>query len=53
MCIHKNEHLCNLYIYIYIYMYIYIPNPSAQAGCDKRSTFRRYFTGLNSELSFS
>ena len=28
-------------------------NPSAQAGCDTRSIFKRSLTGLNSEFSFS
>ena len=31
----------------------YLPNPSAQAGCDTRSIFKRNLTGLNSEFSFS
>ena len=37
---------------IYIYIYIYT-NPSAQAGYDTRSVFKRSLTGLNSEFSFS
>ena len=52
----------NIYIYIqskfgnliYIYIYIsYLPNPSARAGYDTRSIFKRSLTGLNSEFSFS
>ena len=31
----------------------YLPNPSAQAGYDTRSIFKRSLTGLNSEFSFS
>ena len=31
----------------------YLPNPSARAGCDTRSIFKRSLTGLNSEFSFS
>ena len=31
----------------------YLPNPSARAGYDKRSIFKRSLTGLNSEFSFS
>ena len=31
----------------------YLPNPSARAGYDKRSVFKRSLTGLNSEFSFS
>ena len=34
-------------------MYPYLPNPSARAGYDTRSIFKRSLTGLNSELSFS
>ena len=32
---------------------IYLPNPSARAGYDTRSIFKRSLTGLNSEFSFS
>ena len=58
-----------IYIYIYIYTcvcvcllmcisvsvcdYAYLPNPSARAGYDTRSIFKRSLTGLNSECSFS
>ena len=38
-----------LYFYLLIYIYIYT-HPSAQAGCDTRSIFKRSLTGLNSEL---
>ena len=31
----------------------YSPNPSARAGYDTRSIFKRSLTGLNSEFSFS
>ena len=31
----------------------YLPNPSAQAGYDTRSIFKRSLTGFNSEFSFS
>ena len=31
----------------------YLPNPSAWAGYDTRSIFKRDLTGLNSEVSFS
>ena len=38
---------------IYIYIYIYT-NPSARAGCDTRSIFKRTLNpGLNPEFSFS
>ena len=33
--------------------YPYLPNPSARAGYDTRSIFKRSLTGLNSEFSFS
>ena len=38
----------NMYVFVYIFT-----NPSAQAGCDTRSIFKRILTGLNSESSFS
>ena len=41
------------YIYIYIYIYIIFTNPSARAGYDTRSIFKRSLTGSNSEFSFS
>ena len=31
----------------------YLPNPSARAGYDTRSIFKRRLTGFNSEFSFS
>ena len=59
----------NIYIYIYKYIYIYIyiyymvmsvtlgfiifTNPSARAGYDTRSIFKRSLTGLNLAFSFS
>ena len=33
--------------------YSYLPNPSARAGYDPRSVFKRSLAGLNSEFSFS
>ena len=36
-----------------IYIYILFTNPSARAGYDTRSIFKRSLTGLNSEFSFS
>ena len=42
----------DIYTYIYIYIYIFT-NPSARAGYDTRSIFKRSLTGLNSEFSFS
>ena len=32
---------------------IIFTNPSARAGCDTRSIFKRSLTGLNSKFSFS
>ena len=32
---------------------VLLPNPSARAGYDTRSIFKRSLTGLNSEFSFS
>ena len=37
---------------VYTYVYIFT-NPSARAGYDTRSIFKRSLTGLNSEFSFS
>ena len=31
----------------------YLPNPSARAGYDTKSIFKRSLTGLNSDFSFS
>ena len=36
-----------------IIIIIIFTNPSARAGCDTRSIFKRSLTGLNSEFSFS
>ena len=35
------------------YPFIIFTNPSARAGYDTRSIFKRSLTGLNSEFSFS
>ena len=42
-----------IYIYTNIYTHIIFTNPSAQAGYNTRSIFKRSLTGLNSEFSFS
>ena len=43
-----------IYKYIILYFYSsYLPNPSARAGYDTRSIFKRSLTCLNSEFSFS
>ena len=39
----------HIYIYIYIYIYVFT-NPSARAGYDTRSIFKRSLTGLTSEF---
>ena len=36
-----------------IIIYRYLPNPSARAGYDTRSIFKRSLTGLNSEFSLN
>ena len=38
---------------ILFYIILYLPNPSARAGYDTRSIFKRSLTGLYSEFSFS
>ena len=40
-------------LFIKIFLLIIFTNPSARAGCDTRSIFKRVLTGLNSEVSFS
>ena len=40
-------------IYLSIYLSILFTNPSARAGYDTRSIFKRSLTGFNSEFSFS
>ena len=42
-----------VYIYIMRATSSYLPDPSARAGYDTRSIFKRSLTGLNSEFSFS
>ena len=42
----------SLSIYLSVYLSI-LPNPSARAGYDTKSVFKRSLTGLNSEFSFS
>ena len=37
----------------FIFSLSYLPNPSARAGYDTRSIFKRNLTGFNSEFSFS
>ena len=34
-------------------VFTYLPNPSARAGCDTRSIFKRSLAGLNLEFFFS
>ena len=41
------------FYYHYYYLLILFTNPSARAGYDTRSIFKRSLTGLNSEFSFS
>ena len=51
--LYPNIHI-HMGIYVYIYVYnILFTNPSARAGYDTRSIFKRSLTGLNSEFSFS
>ena len=41
-------------VYLISTIYLsYLPNPSARAGYDTRSIFKRSLTGFNSEFSFS
>ena len=47
-----------IWVWFFFYCYrfnmlSYLPNPSARAGYDTRSIFKRGLTGLNSEFSFS
>ena len=52
VCVSVHIYVC-IYVYICVYVCSYLPNPSARAGYDTRSIFRRSLTGLNSEFSFS
>ena len=51
--------LCtNLYVCLWVCVCVFVwviifTNPSARAGYDTRSIFKRSLTGLNSEFSFS
>ena len=48
------DHYIIIIIIFIIYQRVsYLPNPSARAGYDTRSIFKRSLTGLNSEFSFS
>ena len=40
-------------LFTFYFALILYTNPSAQAGYDTRSIFKRSLTGLNSEFSFS
>ena len=42
-----------LYLKKYQHLRVLFTNPSARAGYDTRSIFKRSLTGLNSEFSFS
>ena len=46
-----------MYVYVYVFIcilvFILFTNPSARAGYDTRSIFKRSLTGFNSEFSFS
>ena len=44
---------CWRYVLWSLVLWYYLPNPSARAGYDTRSIFKRSLTGLNSEFSFS
>ena len=53
----NSDSICNStalpWIQNYLFLYILFTNPSAQAGYDTRSIFKRSLTGFNSEFSFS
>ena len=40
-------------VYVYEYTYVRLPNSYTRVGCDTWSIFKRSFTGLNAEFSFS
>ena len=50
---HKHVYLVSCFIHAYIHIQMYLPNPSILTGWVTRSTFKRCFTGLNSEFVFS
>ena len=43
----------NIFVHLKKFAMILFTNPSAQAGYDTRSIFKRSLTGLNSEFYFS
>ena len=47
------SHLKKIRLSVPSFSLSYLPNPSARAGYDTRSVFKRSLTGLNSEFSFS
>ena len=63
MCFNQRGDICTLngsslklvdkFAYLESSVSSYLPNPSARAGYDTRSIFKRSLTGLNSEFSFS
>ena len=56
---HSNRYILNVCISLYaqdhceFHLLSYLPNPSARAGYDTRSIFKRSLTGFNSKYSFS
>ena len=53
-CDYKYVGLLNGHSLLFVnFLYIIFTNPSARAGYDTRSIFKRSLTGLNSEFSFS
>ena len=50
---HDQDIMLNLFLKVVYLVWYYLPNPSARAGYDTRSIFKRTLTGLNSEFSFS
>ena len=53
LVVHRHSWVYNKNKIQYIHVAILFTNPSARAGYDTRSFFKRSLTGLNSEFSFS
>ena len=51
--LHQQNYRLDIKIKMYLYIHIIFTNPSAWAGYDTKSIFKRSLTGLNSEFSIS
>ena len=52
MCVYVCVYV-RVYVCVHVCLCIYLPSPSSWEDCDTRSIFKRSFTDLNTEFSFS